>query len=106
MGKQRRRRREARPPQEPLPYLRALGDPDRLKIVQALRDGPKSVGDICKELAAPIANVSHHLHALKERLDSMLAREGRTNLARACFEFLPVRAELDLAGWPDDIFAH
>jgi ribonuclease D len=47
-----------------------------------------------------------HLHALKERLDSMLAREGRTELARACFEFLPVRAELDLAGWPDDIFAH
>jgi DNA-binding transcriptional ArsR family regulator len=63
MGKQ--RRREARP-EEPLPYLRALGDPDRLKIVQALRDGPKSVGDICKELAAPIANVSHHLHALKD----------------------------------------
>jgi DNA-binding transcriptional ArsR family regulator len=63
MGKQ--RRRETRP-QEPLPYLRALGDSDRLKIVQALRDGPKSVGDICKELASPMANVSHHLHALKE----------------------------------------
>jgi ribonuclease D len=48
-----------------------------------------------------------HLHALKERLDAMLAREGRTALARACFDFLPTRAELDLAGWPDhDIFAH
>jgi ribonuclease D len=42
-----------------------------------------------------------HLHALKERLDAMLAREGRTELARACFAFLPTRAELDLAGWPD-----
>jgi DNA-binding transcriptional ArsR family regulator len=63
MGKQ--RKREPRP-DESLPYLRALGDPDRLKIVQALRDGPKSVGDICKALAAPIANVSHHLHALKD----------------------------------------
>lgn len=48
-----------------------------------------------------------HLHALKERLDFMLAREGRTALAEACFRFLPVRAELDLAGWPEtDIFAH
>jgi ribonuclease D len=48
-----------------------------------------------------------HLHALRARLDEMLAREGRSALARACFEFLPSRAELDLAGWPDqDIFAH
>jgi len=47
-----------------------------------------------------------YLHALKERLDKMLAREGRTELAAACFAFLPVRAALDLGGWPDDIFAH
>jgi ribonuclease D len=48
-----------------------------------------------------------HLHALRARLDVMLAREGRTALAQACFDFLPVRAELDLAGWPEqDIFAH
>jgi ribonuclease D len=47
-----------------------------------------------------------HLHALKERLDKMLAREGRTELAAACFAFLPVRAALDLGGWPDDVFAH
>ena len=47
-----------------------------------------------------------HLHALKERLDKMLAREGRTELAAACFAFLPVRAALDLGGWQDDIFAH
>jgi ribonuclease D len=48
-----------------------------------------------------------HLHALKARLDTMLAREGRADLARACFEFLPTRALLDLAGWAEpDIFAH
>ncbi len=48
-----------------------------------------------------------YLHEMKEKLDVMLAREGRTELARACFEFLPSRALLDLAGWPEaDIFAH
>lgn len=48
-----------------------------------------------------------HLHALRDKLDKMLAREHRTELARACFAFLPHRARLDLAGWNDhDIFAH
>ena len=48
-----------------------------------------------------------HLHALKTVLDQMLEREGRNQAARACFDFLPVRASLDLAGWADqDIFAH
>jgi ribonuclease D len=48
-----------------------------------------------------------YLHALKARLDERLAREGRTALAQACFDFLPARALLDLAGWPEqDIFAH
>jgi ribonuclease D len=48
-----------------------------------------------------------HLHALRERLDGMLAREGRAELAQACFRFLPERARLDLAGWAsEDIFAH
>jgi ribonuclease D len=48
-----------------------------------------------------------HLHALRERLDAMLAREGRTELAQACFQFLPTRAKLDLLGWDtEDIFAH
>ena len=48
-----------------------------------------------------------YLHALREKLHAMLAREGRTDLAQACFEFLPHRAALDLAGWPEtDIFAH
>jgi ribonuclease D len=48
-----------------------------------------------------------HLHGLRERLDAMLARENRTELARACFDFLPTRARLDLGGWEaEDIFAH
>ncbi|MDB5461564.1 MAG: 3-5 exonuclease [Caulobacteraceae bacterium] len=48
-----------------------------------------------------------YLHALKTRLDMMLAREGRAELAQACFDFLPSRAQLDLAGWEDvDVFAH
>jgi len=53
------------------------------------------------------ANDVLHLHALRAKLDELLAREGRRELAEACFKFLPTRAELDLAGWPDeDIFAH
>lgn len=48
-----------------------------------------------------------HLHGLRERLDAMLVREGRTELAKACFDFLPTRALLDLQGWQEeDIFAH
>ena len=53
------------------------------------------------------ANDVLHLHALKEKLDAMLAREGRTELAAACFRFLPDRARLDIAGWAaEDIFSH
>jgi ribonuclease D len=48
-----------------------------------------------------------HLHALKEKLDAMLAREGRAELAEACYRFLPERVRLDLAGWAgQDIFSH
>jgi len=48
-----------------------------------------------------------YLHELKARLDQMLVREGRAQIAKACFDFLPVRAELDLMGWPEeDVFAH
>lgn len=48
-----------------------------------------------------------YLHKLRSALDAMLAREGRQEMAQACFDFLPMRAQLDLAGWPDkDIFAH
>ena len=48
-----------------------------------------------------------YLHRLKTALDTMLVREGRDEMAKACFDFLPMRAKLDLAGWPEmDIFAH
>jgi ribonuclease D len=48
-----------------------------------------------------------YLHRLKAALDGMLEREGRTSVAQSCFDFLPTRAQLDLAGWPEiDIFAH
>ena len=49
-----------------------------------------------------------HLHKLKDKLDAVLVREGRMEIAQACFRFLPVRAELDLLGWgdEDDIFSH
>lgn len=53
------------------------------------------------------ANDVLHLHKLREKLDAMLVRENRTHLASSAFEFLPTRAELDLAGWAEiDIFAH
>ena len=59
-----------------------------------------------EELAYAATDVLH-LHALKEKLDVMLARESRTDLAAACFRFLPDRARLDLAGWAaEDIFSH
>ncbi|MDF3414915.1 ribonuclease D [Sulfitobacter sp. M57] len=48
-----------------------------------------------------------HLHKLRDKLNEMLIREGRMNVAQACYDFLPTRAKLDLLGWPDtDIFAH
>lgn len=59
-----------------------------------------------EQLAYAAADVAH-LHALKSKLDALLAREGRSELAQACFDFLPTRAALDLAGWADvDIFEH
>jgi ribonuclease D len=59
-----------------------------------------------KQLAYAASDVAH-LHALKTILDSMLEREDRTAMAKSCFDFLPTRAELDLAGWEEtDIFAH
>ncbi|MBV2359617.1 ribonuclease D [Thalassococcus sp. CAU 1522] len=66
--------------------------------------GAETLTEAQKEYAA--SDVLY-LHRLRMALDAMLAREGRTDLAQACFDFLPVRAQLDLAGWPEtDIFAH
>jgi ribonuclease D len=64
-------------------------------------------GDLTEKQLAYAANDVAYLHQLKTVLDGMLAREDRTHLARACFDFLPTRAELDLEGWEEtDIFAH
>ncbi|HUO99594.1 MAG TPA: hypothetical protein VMU01_13065 [Rhizomicrobium sp.] len=63
--------------------------------------------DLTERQLAYAANDVAYLHRLKEALDAMLVREGRTELAKACFDFLPARVELDLAGWPEvDIFEH
>ena len=66
--------------------------------------GAPELSDAQKDYAASDVRF---LHQLKEKLDERLTREGRMPLAQACFDFLPHRAMLDLAGWPDvDIFAH
>ena len=66
--------------------------------------GAPTLSDAQREYAASDVR---HLHRLREELDRRLEREGRAGLARACFDFLPHRADLDLAGWPEvDIFAH
>jgi ribonuclease D len=99
------------------------------KLVRTFTDR-HSLRDLCKDLAgveiskeqqtsdwgadhfseqqmAYAASDVLHLHVIREKLDEMLAREGRTELAQACFDFLPMRAALDLAGWSDiDIFQH
>jgi ribonuclease D len=66
--------------------------------------GAPELSDAQREYAASDVR---YLHALKKQLDERLEREGRTALAQACFDFLPARAQLDVAGWPEqDIFAH
>jgi ribonuclease D len=66
--------------------------------------GADALSEAQKEYAASDVR---YLHRVREILDPRLAREGRTELAQACFDFLPHRARLDLAGWPEvDIFAH
>jgi len=63
--------------------------------------------DLSDKQKAYAASDVRYLHRLKDKLDAMLAREGRMELAEACFAFLPMRAKLDLAGWAEaDIFAH
>jgi ribonuclease D len=81
-----------------------LLDVDLSKQQQSSDWGADSLTDAQRDYAA--SDVLY-LHRLKEKLDVMLAREGRTELAQACFDFLPSRAILDLEGWPEiDVFAH
>jgi ribonuclease D len=74
------------------------------KAQQSSDWGSPVLTDAQKEYAASDVR---YLHRLRDELDLRLAREGRIELAQACFDFLPHRARLDLAGWPEiDIFAH
>jgi len=88
-----------------LKYLLAdLLNVDISKLQQSSDWGAPVITQAQREYAA--SDVLY-LHRLKEALEGMLAREGRTAMAQACFDFLPHRAVLDIAGWPDeDIFAH
>ncbi len=84
--------------------VRELLNIDLSKQQQSSDWGSESLSE--PQLAYAASDVLH-LHALRERLDVMLLREGRLELARACFEFLPTRAKLDLQGWEaEDVFAH
>jgi ribonuclease D len=84
--------------------LKELMSVDISKQQQSSDWGAPVLSDPQKEYAA--SDVLY-LHGLKAKLDERLAREGRTAMAQACFDFLPTRALLDLAGWPEtDIFAH
>jgi ribonuclease D len=84
--------------------VRELMNVDLSKQQQSSDWGAQNLSDAQVSYAA--SDVLH-LHGLRERLNVMLAREKRTELAQACFDFLPTRAKLDLAGWEnEDIFAH
>lgn len=84
--------------------VKELLDVDLSKHQQSSDWGAQNLSE---QQLAYAANDVAYLHRLKGSLDAMLMREGRMELAQACFEFLPARAELDLAGWSEgDIFAH
>lgn len=78
-----------------------------VEISKAQQSSDWGAAQLSPEQQAYAASDVLHLHALKTRLDGMLAREGRAALAQASFDFLPTRSQLDLAGWEDvDVFAH
>ncbi|MEJ6393333.1 ribonuclease D [Gymnodinialimonas sp. 2305UL16-5] len=84
--------------------LQELLDVDISKQQQSSDWGAETLSDAQQAYAA--SDVLY-LHRLRDALNDMLVREGRMDIAQACFEFLPMRAKLDLAGWPEiDIFAH
>ncbi len=78
-----------------------------VELSKAQQSSDWGAATLSPEQLAYAASDVLHLHVVRARLDAMLAREGRTALAQACFDFLPTRAKLDIAGWEEtDIFAH
>jgi ribonuclease D len=84
--------------------VRELLGQELSKVQQSSDWGAPDINEAQRDYAASDVR---YLHQLKAAFDIRLEREGRTQIAQACFDFLPVRARLDLAGWPEiDIFAH
>ena len=78
-----------------------------IELSKAQQSSDWASADLSDAQQAYAASDVLNLHAIRERLQEMLEREGRAELAQACFEFLPTRADLDLSGWSEsDIFAH
>lgn len=79
----------------------------RVELNKQYQSSDWGADELSEEQLQYAANDVYHLHALKEKMDVMLNRENRMELAQKCFDFLPVRAELDSTGWPNiDIFEH
>ena len=78
-----------------------------VELSKAQQSSDWGSAELSKDQLAYAASDVLYLHTIRDRLDAMLAREGRADLAQACFDFLPTRARLDLGGWEEvDIFAH
>ena len=99
------------------PNLKAvLADPARLKLYHFARFdlaaiehylGVMAAPVFCTKIASKLTRTYTDRHGLKQQFEARLAREGRSELAAACFRFLPTRVRLDLAGWgEEDVFAH
>lgn len=78
-----------------------------VELSKAQQSSDWGAADLTKDQLAYAASDVLYLHRIRDRLDEMLAREGRTGLAQACFNFVSTRSALDLAGWDEmDVFAH
>ncbi len=78
-----------------------------VELSKAQQSSDWGAADLSRDQLAYAASDVLYLHRIRDRLDEMLAREGRTDLAQACFDFVSTRSALDLAGWDEmDVFAH
>ena len=84
-----------------------LGELLSVQIDKKQQSSDWAAPELSKDQQEYAANDVYHLHAVKTKLEDMLNREGRMDIAQKCFDFLPARADLDLMGWDDvDIFSH